>query len=98
MNSTTKRSVVIIANPNAGRGGARRVAEIARFRELLRERGVESELALTRAPHDATRLAQAAIADGVREIVVSGGDGTINEALQSIVGTNARLGVFPAGT
>jgi YegS/Rv2252/BmrU family lipid kinase len=98
MNTNGKRTIRLIANPNAGRGGARRAAEIARFCETLKQHGVETEVALTEAPHDATRLAREAVAEGVREIVVSGGDGTINEALQGIVGTSARLGVFPAGT
>jgi YegS/Rv2252/BmrU family lipid kinase len=98
MHTVNSRTVRLIANPNAGRGGARRETEIARLCEQLKMRGVESEVALTRAPEDATRLAREAISEGVREIVVSGGDGTINEALQAIVGTNARLAVFPAGT
>ena len=93
-----RRAVVLIANPNAGRGGRTRAREIERFRALLEARGVGCELALTRAPEDATRLAREAVAAGEREIVVSGGDGTINEALQSIVGTRARLGILPAGT
>lgn len=97
-NAHDARRVRLIANPNAGRGGARRAAEIARFRDALAQRGVRVEVALTRAPADATRLAREAIAEGVSEIVVSGGDGTINEALQAVVGTDARLGVFPAGT
>jgi diacylglycerol kinase (ATP) len=98
MTTNGRRTVRLIANPNAGRGGARRAAEIARFCELLKRHGVEAEVALTREPNDATRLAREAVAEGAREIVVSGGDGTINEALQSIVGTNVRLAVLPAGT
>jgi diacylglycerol kinase (ATP) len=98
MNPNDRRTLRLIANPNAGRGGARRASEIARFCELLKRHGVEAEVALTRAPNDATRLAREAVAEGAREIVVSGGDGTINEALQAIVGTNARLGILPAGT
>jgi diacylglycerol kinase (ATP) len=98
MNTNGRRTLRLIANPNAGRGGTRRAAETARFCESLKRHGVETEVVLTRAPDDATRLAREAVAEGVREIVVSGGDGTINEALQSIVGTSARLGVFPSGT
>ena len=93
-----ERTVVLIANPNAGRGGRSRARGIERFRALLEARGVGCELLLTRAPEDATRLAREAAAAGAREIVVSGGDGTINEALQSIVGTRTRLGILPAGT
>ncbi|HLL72958.1 MAG TPA: YegS/Rv2252/BmrU family lipid kinase [Pyrinomonadaceae bacterium] len=87
-----------ISNPNAGRGGRRRAAEVARFCELLGARGIEVEVVETRAPRDATRLAAEAAREGVREVVVSGGDGTINEALQGLVGTSVRLGIWPAGT
>lgn len=53
---------------------------------------------LTQGPRDATRLAGEAARDGFRDIIVSGGDGTINEALQGLVGTGARLLVWPRGT
>lgn len=93
------RKILLIANPRAGRGGQRaRALRTARFHRLLRSRGVECEIAFTAAPGDATRLAREATAAGFREVVVSGGDGTINEALQGLVGTNARLGVWAAGT
>jgi diacylglycerol kinase (ATP) len=98
MSNTSARNVRLIANLNAGRGGAQRAREIARFCDALKGRGISVEVAFTRAPADATRIARDAICEGVREIVVSGGDGTINEALQAIVGTNARLAVFPTGT
>jgi YegS/Rv2252/BmrU family lipid kinase len=88
----------LIANPNAGRGGRDRAAQIARFCELLAARGVGVEVLHTRAPGDGTRLVAEAARGGAREIVASGGDGTINEALQGLVGTSARLGVWPVGT
>jgi YegS/Rv2252/BmrU family lipid kinase len=93
-----KREVVLISNPNAGRGGASRAREVARFCESLRKRGVEVVVLNTRGPNDATRLAERALEDGVRDVIVSGGDGTINEALQGLVGTGARLAVWPRGT
>jgi YegS/Rv2252/BmrU family lipid kinase len=31
-------------------------------------------------------------------VIVAGGDGTINEAIQGMAGTNARLGIIPRGT
>ncbi len=36
--------------------------------------------------------------EGVSRVVVHGGDGTINEALQALVGSPTALGVWPAGT
>ena len=92
------RTVHLISNPNAGRGGRNRAAAVARFCALLKERRVAVEVLHTTAPGDATRLAAEAARAGAREIVASGGDGTINEALQGLVGTGARLGVWPAGT
>ena len=34
----------------------------------------------------------------MNEVYVSGGDGTVNEALQGLIGTNVRLGILPHGT
>ena len=98
MSSTAGRKILLIANPNAGRGGRGRGGRVARFCELLAGLGVETEVAFTAGPREATRLAREGAASGFRDIVVSGGDGTINEALQGTVGTRARLGIWPAGT
>ncbi|HYP02490.1 MAG TPA: diacylglycerol kinase family protein, partial [Pyrinomonadaceae bacterium] len=96
--TTQRRILRLISNPNAGRGGLRRAAQVKRFGELLTARGIEVKVAETRAPGDATRLASEAARDGIGEVVVSGGDGTINEALQGLIGTQVRLGIWPAGT
>jgi diacylglycerol kinase (ATP) len=96
--TTKRRKIRLISNPNAGRGGKERAAQVARFCELLRARGIEVEAVSTNAPHDATRLAAEAAREGCGEVVASGGDGTINEALQGLVGTHTRLGIWPAGT
>ncbi|MEP6707994.1 MAG: diacylglycerol kinase family protein, partial [Pyrinomonadaceae bacterium] len=93
-----QRKAVLISNPNAGRGGTHRAAEIDRFCSLLKKNGLQVELLNTEAPGDATRLAAEAAAKGATDVIVSGGDGTINEALQGLVGTNTRLGIWPRGT
>jgi diacylglycerol kinase (ATP) len=89
---------VLIFNPKAGRGGARRAREVARFCSYLKERGLAVEAWETAAPNDATRLAQRAAGEGVEQVVVSGGDGTINEALQGLIGTPVHLGIWARGT
>ncbi|HEX8634793.1 MAG TPA: diacylglycerol kinase family protein [Pyrinomonadaceae bacterium] len=94
-----RRRIRLISNPQAGRGGAKRAAEVARFCALLGARGIEVETVSTGAPGDATRLAaEVAREGGAREVIVSGGDGTINEALQGLAGGRVRLGIWPAGT
>jgi diacylglycerol kinase (ATP) len=93
-----KRTAVLISNPNAGRGGASRAREVARFVESLKRRGIAVEAFDTTGPNDAARLAARVTREGARDVIVSGGDGTINEALQGLVGTGARLAVWPRGT
>ncbi len=52
----------------------------------------------TDAPRSAGRLASRAIDAGADLIVVAGGDGTINEAIEGVAGTNVPLAILPAGT
>jgi diacylglycerol kinase (ATP) len=92
------RTTILISNPRAGRGGARRAAEVARFREALKTRGIEIEVLSTNAPGEASLLAARAADDGASTVIVSGGDGTINEALQGLIGKSTRLAIWPRGT
>lgn len=94
----SERKAVLIANPNAGRGGLRRAHAIEDFCAHLKSLGVEVEVLPTSGPNDAARLAAAAAGNGTKDVIVSGGDGTLNEALQGLVGTHARLGIWASGT
>ncbi|MBV6697386.1 diacylglycerol kinase [Kitasatospora aureofaciens] len=90
------RRVALLSNPAAGAGHAAPAAHraVARLRAL----GVDVDLREGRDPEDAVRLAREAVADGVDAVVVVGGDGMINLALQAVAGTAVPLGVIPAGT
>ncbi len=83
---------VVIYNPTAGRGSAAQRTEQARA--LL---GHEFEWIPTRRAGHATELAaQAAREHSV--VVAFGGDGTVGDVARGIFGTDATLGVLPAGT
>jgi YegS/Rv2252/BmrU family lipid kinase len=60
--------------------------------------GVEVTLKLTAAPGDATEIAARAARNGSSDVIVAGGDGTINEAIQGLAGSKARLAIIPRGT
>ena len=90
-------SVLLIYNPTCGRRRGRRRA-VSRVVDLLRRRGLRAEARATAAPGDATRLSRDALAAGVQMIVVHGGDGTVNEAMQPLVGGLTPLAVWPGGT
>lgn len=56
------------------------------------------EVAATTGPQDAMRLARQAVAGGCQLIIVCGGDGTINEVIGGMAGSQVPLLVVPAGT
>src|SRR5436190_202341 len=93
-----ERKAILISNPRTGRYGTRRQPQLDGLCEYLRKHDVAIELVRTTGPGDATRIAAQAAGDGFNEVIVSGGDGTINEVLQGMIGTNARLGILPTGT
>jgi diacylglycerol kinase (ATP) len=55
-------------------------------------------LHLTSGPGEATEIAARAARDSGSDVIVAGGDGTINEAIQGLAGTDARLAIIPRGT
>ncbi len=65
---------------------------------LWRDSGWEVEIAATTAPGDATRHAQQAAERGYGAVVAAGGDGTVNEVMNGLIGSSTALGVLPLGT
>lgn len=93
----TIRKATLISNPKTGRYASRRrpIQEVASKLESL---GITVDLRLTSGPGEATQIAARAARNGSSEIIVAGGDGTINEAIQGLAGTKARLAIIPRGT
>ncbi|MEI8298704.1 MAG: diacylglycerol kinase family protein [Pseudomonadota bacterium] len=87
-----------ILNPAAGRGRAAR--RWPRYAAALAARGINIELQTTRGPGEATGLAREAIAAGQSRILAIGGDGTLHEVLNGLIGapTRATLALAPCGT
>ena len=65
---------------------------------VLRNAGIEAEAFVTDGVGSATALSHEAVRQGYDTILACGGDGTVHEILQSVVGTEASLGVIPLGT
>jgi YegS/Rv2252/BmrU family lipid kinase len=88
----------LIYNPVAGRRPARREREVHHAASVLRQAGLEIELASTARPDMAHELAQAAVANGAEVVLACGGDGTINEVINGLALSQVPLGILPGGT
>jgi diacylglycerol kinase (ATP) len=91
----------IIVNPAAGRGRARRTWE-ATLRPMLRSGGLSFEEVYEERPGAAVALAAQAVREGYAVVAVVGGDGTVHEVLNGVLGAPASehpaLAVIPGGT
>jgi YegS/Rv2252/BmrU family lipid kinase len=65
--------------------------------QALEKSGVQTNAVLTTAPREAQSIAAAAASQS-DVVFACGGDGTVHEVLQGLIGTNAALGVVPLGT
>ena len=86
--------IVLIANASASSVTAR--TRVVIQKALSADHDVE--LRETQRRGHATRIAKGAAADGADIVAVLGGDGTLNEAANGIVGTKTALAPIPGGS
>ena len=86
--------LLLVVNPSASSVTAR--TRIVIQKALSADHRLEVA-ATTRRGH-ATRLAQGAANDGIDVVVVLGGDGTLNEAANGLVGSDTALAALPGGS
>ena len=92
------RKVTILFNPNSGRRGRRRDAELNHAIGILQSAGVHTDLTVCRSSQEATDNARCAVADGSDTVFACGGDGTIHDVIQALAGTPVALAILPFGT
>ena len=88
---------LVVFNPNAGQAGALKQA-LTEGCDVWRAAGWQVDQQPTEGPGDATRIAHEAAAAGYDIVVAAGGDGTVNEVMNGLVGTQTALGALPVGT
>jgi diacylglycerol kinase (ATP) len=90
--------ISVILNPAASGGRGNRIQP--KLEIGLKERGLSFTLHRTESPGHARVLAKKAAADGVGALLVVGGDGTLHEAVNGMLGCDSPppLGVIPVGT
>lgn len=97
-----RKKFFVIINPNAGKKKAQK--DWAILSNLLTNNGFQFNFSFTSGRLDALNLAQDAIANGTRDIIAIGGDGTFNEVVNAIISqkicpsTDITIGLFGIGT
>ena len=92
---------VLIFNPYAGKGSVRSGAE--KIRDALLKAGIDADVKTTAYANHAAELAEAAAKEGADRVFITGGDGSINEAVNGLVSaqkqgfTGTALGIIPNG-
>lgn len=89
-------SALLVYNPVAGRYPSRMLTE--RAANVLKSYGWQVDIETTSAGSQIPLIAQQAVQAKKDSLIIVGGDGSLNKALPSLVGTGTALGVLPAGT
>jgi diacylglycerol kinase (ATP) len=96
MTQTNTERIFLIINKYAGhKDGAKAVGIVIPY---LNKKGYLVEYSFTNHPGHATELATKASKDGFDLVVAVGGDGTVNEVAQGLIGTMSPMGIIPMGS
>src|SRR5258705_214175 len=68
------------------------------IKALLKRYQIPFDSFPTRSAGHATELARQSVKEGYGTVIVAGGDGTVGEAANGLVGTDVNLGILPLGT
>jgi diacylglycerol kinase (ATP) len=96
------KRIVFVVNPRAGKGAAGR--QWPKIWSVAKERLGSFATHVTSGPGDATRLARQAVVSGAEIVMCVGGDGTLNEVINGLMGDDGprnpgiALGYLPWGT
>lgn len=102
MGNSNQKKWFVILNPHAGCGKGRKDQE--EILKILKQSDISYRFAISEFPKHTIELTVQAISEGYRNLIVAGGDGTLNEAVNGIFTQNACppeeivLGMIPVGT
>jgi YegS/Rv2252/BmrU family lipid kinase len=92
------KRAALIYNPVSGRRRHLRLEHVESAAGVLQAAGVEVRLVPTESSGSAGAQTHALAAEGFDTIFACGGDGTMHDVLQGLIGTEAALGIIPLGS
>jgi YegS/Rv2252/BmrU family lipid kinase len=102
MGNSQKKKWFVVLNPHAGSGRGKKDQDL--LIHLLTKKGFYFKLAVSEFPKHTIQLTIQAIEKGYRNLIVAGGDGTLNEVVNGIFSqaicspAEITVGVIPVGT
>ncbi len=97
MTQLKQKSIFLIINKFAGHGIKKEKA-IVKAISMLQQTVGKVDFQYTEFPGHATELAAQAVKSDFDIIVAVGGDGTVNEVAQGLIGTSKTMGIIPIGS
>lgn len=91
-----KKKIRIIINPISGTGKQKNAKKM--LKKLLDTQLFDSEFFISRQRGHLTILAREAAEKKYDAVIVMGGDGSVNEAIEGLIGTQTALGIIPIGS
>ena len=86
--------VHIIINPASGQNET----ILNTLNEVFNSHGITWDVSITQQVGDGTRYAQEAVANGCDLVMAYGGDGTVLDVANGLIGGDVPLGILPGGT
>jgi diacylglycerol kinase (ATP) len=91
-----KKKILFIVNPVSGLGKQKKIE--SRIETSLDKSKFVYNIVYTTHPGHATEISKKALGEGMEIVVAVGGDGTVNEVGQTLIGSSSALGIIPTGS
>lgn len=88
------KKFAVIVNPAAGKGNS--IRELPKLQSIFDNYAIDYDFYLTKEPRHATQITKS-IKNNYDALIVFGGDGTINEVVNGLIGSEIPLGIIPHG-
>ncbi|HMA62551.1 MAG TPA: diacylglycerol kinase family protein [bacterium] len=88
------KKFAVIVNPAAGKGNS--IRELPKLQKIFDYYTIDYDFYLTKEPRHATEITRS-IKNNYDALIVFGGDGTINEVVNGLIGSEIPLGIIPHG-
>src|SRR4051812_8448077 len=96
MNNQNERKIVYLVNPVSGT--TKKESLVRAIQEATKAKEIAHEVVHTNAEGDYDFLKHRIAKEGITDIVMIGGDGTVNQVVSALCDTGVSFGIIPTGS